>query len=207
VSQTAGILVIERVTDLLAVLGLAVLGFERGVSAGPGWVLAASALALLAALAFLLSRRIQDVVLAGLRRVPGLGRVAEGLPALFASGRQLLTPLRLAIGLALATAAWSCEALALHSTLEALGAEVPPAGAFFAFAAASLLGVLSMLPGGLGGFEATMVVILGQLAVAPSVGVAATLLFRLSTLWLVSVLGLVVLGVWMLVYGGGRRSG
>ncbi len=110
------------------------------------------------------------------------------------------------VGLALATAAWSCEALALGLILDALGVEVPRAGAFFAFAAASLLGVLSMLPGGLGGFEATMVILLGRIGVTRSTAVAATLLFRLGTLWLVSFLGLLVLACWMLVYGRGESD-
>jgi uncharacterized membrane protein YbhN (UPF0104 family) len=205
-AQTAGTLVVERVTDLLAVLVLAGAGLERGIGAGSGWVLGMSALALAAALAFLLSARLQGAIVRGLGRLPGLGRLALGLPALLESSRLLLTPVRLAVGLALATAAWSCEALALHAILEALGAGVSRAGAFFAFAASSLLGVLSMLPGGLGGFEATMVLILGELAVPASTAVAATLLFRLGTLWLVSLLGLVVLGGWMVVYGGDRRS-
>lgn len=229
VSATAGTLVVERVTDLLAVALLAAFGLAYGGSAGPasgrpgapggtsagstsgvagdlgdltaGWVLALSALAIAGALAFLLHGRLQSVALAATARVPGLRRLALGLPALLDSSRQLLRPAPLAIGLALATAAWSCEALALRVILDALGAEVPWAGAFFAFAVASLLGVLSMLPGGLGGFEASMVVVLGALGVAASEAVAATLLFRLGTLWLVSLLGLAVLGSWMAVYG------
>jgi uncharacterized membrane protein YbhN (UPF0104 family) len=213
-SHTAGTLVVERVTDLLAVLVLAAGGLagggwgDPGVAPGErggGWVLGASAVVLAAALAFLLSARLQEAILGGLARVPGLRRVASGLPPLLRSSRQLLTAVPLATGLALAVAAWSCEALALHTILHALGAGVPRAGAFFAFAAASLLGVLSMLPGGLGGFEATMVLILGELAVPPSTAVAATLLFRLGTLWLVSLLGLVVLGWWVMVHGRASR--
>ena len=101
---------------------------------------------------------------------------------------------------------WSCEALALHVILEALRSEVPLAGSFFLFAAASLLGVLSMLPGGLGGFEATLVVLLGRFDVPTSTAVAATLLFRLGTLWRVSLAGLVVLLAWMVIYGRGERA-
>jgi uncharacterized membrane protein YbhN (UPF0104 family) len=229
-SQTAATLVVERVTDLLAVLVLAAIGLSyggmgewvrggpaggatSGAGSGPGngvgaaWVLGASAVALAATLALLLDRRLQRMMVSVLRRVPGMGRLARGLPALLESSGQLLTPLPLVLGLALATAAWSCEALALHAILGALGASAPTAGAFLAFAAATLLGVLSMLPGGLGGFEATMVVILGGLGVSSSVAVAATLLFRLGTLWMVSLLGLVVLGAWVVIYGRGAAPG
>jgi uncharacterized protein (TIRG00374 family) len=213
---TAASLVVERVTDLLAVLALAVGGLAGGGFGGRGlalgldtssaWVLIAGVLALASALAFLLQSRLQRAVLRTLGRVPGLARLARALPPLLESSQKLLTPLPLVLGLGLAVAAWSCEALALHVILDALGAEVALAGAFFAFAAASLLGVLSMLPGGLGGFEATMVVLLGRLAVEPSTAVAATLLFRLGTLWLVSVLGLMVLAGWLLIYGRGEHA-
>ena len=201
VSQTAGTLVVERLTDLLAVLLLAVVGLERGV--GPGWVLGASALVVGSALGFLGSVRWQAAVVRLLERIPGAQRLERALPELLGSSRSLLGPGRLAAGLALAVAAWSCEALALGVVLDALGAEVPRSGAFFAFAAASLLGVLSMLPGGLGGFEASMILILGELGVGASVAVAATLLFRLGTLWAVSFVGLAALGVWAAVYGRG----
>jgi uncharacterized membrane protein YbhN (UPF0104 family) len=214
-ADTAASLVVERVTDLLAILALAMGGLACGGLRGRGlalglatdsaWVLIAGAIALAGALAFLLQARLQRAVLGTLGRVPGLARLARALPPLLESSQKLLTPLPLVLGLALAVAAWSCEALALHVILDALGAEVALAAAFFAFASASLLGVLSMLPGGLGGFEATMVVLLGRAAVEPSTAVAATLLFRLGTLWLVSLLGLVVLAGWMLMYGRAER--
>jgi uncharacterized protein (TIRG00374 family) len=215
-SSTAASLVVERVTDLLAMLALAIVGLATGglrgggaldLDGGSAWVLIAGALALVMAMEFLLHARLQRAALGVLGRVPGLARLAGALPALLDSSRQLLTPVPLTVGLLLAIAAWSCEAIALHRILDALGAEVTIAGACFAFAAASLLGVLSMLPGGLGGFEATMVLLLGAATVDKSVAVAATLLFRLGTLWLVSLLGLLVLVSWMLIYGHSARSG
>jgi uncharacterized protein (TIRG00374 family) len=156
-------------------------------------------------MAFLLQSRLQRTVIGVVGRVPGLARLATALPPLLDSSRQLLTPMPLVTGLGLAIAAWSCEAIALHHILDALGAEVTIGRATFAFGAASLLGVLSMLPGGLGGFEATMLVVLDRAAVDKSTAVAATLLFRLGTLWLVSLLGLVVLLGWMVFYGRGER--
>jgi uncharacterized protein (TIRG00374 family) len=216
-SSTAASLLVERVTDLLAILLLAMVGLARGglgggplalgVEGGSAWLLIAGVLALGFAIAFLANARLRRSMLIVLSRLPGLARLTSALPSLLDSSRQLLTPVPLVAGLALATAAWSCEALALDLILDALGVEVPRAGAFFAFAASSLLGVLSMLPGGLGGFEATMVILLGRIGVTKSIAVAATLLFRLGTLWLVSCLGLLVLASWMLVYGRGESHG
>jgi uncharacterized protein (TIRG00374 family) len=215
VSSTAASLLVERVTDLLAIVALAVVGLARGglgggplalgMDGGSAGVLIAGVLALALAITFLLHARLRHSMLIALARVPGLARLSRALPSLLDSSRQLLTPVPLVVGLVLATAAWSCEALALDLILDALGVEVPRAGAFFAFATASLLGVLSMLPGGVGGFEASMVILLGRIGVTKSSAVAATLLFRLGTLWLVSFLGLLVLACWMLVYGRGEN--
>jgi uncharacterized membrane protein YbhN (UPF0104 family) len=215
VASTAASLVVERMTDLLAMLALALIGLaggglgsdatDLGAGGASTWVLAAGGLALVAAMTFLLSAPLQRAVLGLLARAPVLARATRALPALLDASRRLLTPLPLVVGLALAIGAWSCEAKALHLILGALGAPVPHAVAFFAFAAASLLGVLSMLPGGLGGFEATMVVLLGRADVPQATAVGATLLFRLGTLWLVSLLGLVVLAGWALAYGRARH--
>ena len=57
-----------------------------------------------------------------------------------------------------------------------------------------------MLPGGIGGFEGGMLVILDGMHVGRPVALAATLLIRLCTLWFVSALGLVFLGVWFLIF-------
>jgi len=215
VAATAASLLVERVTDLLAMLGLAVVGLIAGGAGGDasgggggesGWILLASALIFAAALAFLLSERLERLVLGILGRVRVLDRLTRGLPPLLGASRRLLAPVPLMVGLGLATAAWSCEAVALHVILDGLQSDVPLAGSFFMFAAASLLGVLSMLPGGLGGFEATMVVLLGRFDVPSSTAVAATLLFRLGTLWLVSLAGLVVLLAWMATHGRGARG-
>ena len=204
ISKTAGVLVVERVTDLLAVLLLACLGLST--VADRGWVIAASSLLLVGAMAFLLSERIHAPALAAVTRLPGLGRFAVSLPELVGSSRQLLGPAGLGVGLGLAVLAWSCEAVALWIVLSALGAEVAWTGAFLAFGLSTLLGVLSMLPGGIGGFEASMVFIFQQLAVASTTAVAATLIFRLATLWGMSLLGLFFLGVWMAIFGLGEEE-
>src|SRR5687768_2029180 len=109
-SATAASLLVERVTDLLAMLGLAVAGFAAGGAGGSGsspessdasgWVLVAGALAFAAAIAFLVSERIERLVIAGLGRVRALDRLTRALPPLLGASRRLLTPFPLVAGLA-----------------------------------------------------------------------------------------------------------
>src|SRR5256885_769634 len=65
------------------------------------------------ATAFLLSERLQGLLLGQLERVGRLRSVSAKLADLFATGRGLLRPTPLLVGLALAVLGWACEALAL----------------------------------------------------------------------------------------------
>ena len=68
--------------------------------------------------------------------------------------------------------------------------------ATFIYAAASLFGAVSMLPGGLGATEGGMALLLQQIVlVAREDSVAATLIVRLCTLWFAVLLGVVALAV------------
>jgi uncharacterized protein (TIRG00374 family) len=68
--------------------------------------------------------------------------------------------------------------------------------ALFVFALATLIGGASFLPGGLGGFEATMVALLVTKDIPIATAVAATLLVRFTTLWFGIALGIVMLAMW-----------
>ena len=50
-----------------------------------------------------------------------------------------------------------------------------------------------MLPGGLGGVEATMMALLLALGTSPDIGLAATAVIRLTTLWFAVGLGFIAL--------------
>ena len=108
-------------------------------------------------------------------------------------------PLVIAIGLAIA--AWFGECLTFFIVL--LGIGLAPTlllllQATFIYAAASLFGAVSMLPGGLGATEGGMALLLQQIVgVAREEAVASTLIVRLCTLWLAVLLG----GLALLVFG------
>jgi len=202
VSRTAGMLVAERATDLLAVAALAIGGLWRPQSWR--WAFAGAIVALLAALAVLASRRLHRPLVRALGRLPGLRRVSGLLLELLESSRDLLQIRPLTVGLSLAVCAWSCEAFALFQILAGVKSAVSLLDAGFVFGTSTLLGVASMLPGGLGGFEATMLLLLQQLGLESAAALAATLLIRLTTLWFVSLLGALFLVVWLLLE---RRRG
>jgi uncharacterized protein (TIRG00374 family) len=75
------------------------------------------------------------------------------------------------------------------------GTEIPLGLAILIYAATTVAGALSFLPGGLVVTEAAMTLLLVQAArgVDEPTAVAATLLIRLSTLWFAVVIGLIAL--------------
>jgi Mg2+-importing ATPase len=81
----------------------------------------------------------------------------------------------------------TCTIWALIRSLDEL---VSPASVFTSFIASTLLRTLSIVPGGLGVFEAASVVTLQHAGVSLPVALAATLLFRGLSFWLPMVPGL-----------------
>ncbi len=95
--------------------------------------------------------------------------------------------------LILSVLGWLAECLALHILLQNLGAEVQFTQAMFIFSFSMLVGALSMLPGGLGGVEATMMALLVAIGVEVEVAIVATAVIRFTTLWFAVAIGFVTL--------------
>lgn len=87
---------------------------------------------------------------------------------------------------------WFAEALALYFILSHFGADVSLANAVFVFSFSMIVGAISMLPGGLGGTEATMVLLLTALGVELDVALVSTALIRATTFWFAVALGLLL---------------
>lgn len=185
------VVVAERVYDFLGVLLLA----AAGLTAWPGplvglrsGLLAAASVPVL--LALFQVRPVRDRLVARVAARRQLARYREGLEGATESLGRLLGPRDAGWAVALSTAAWSAECVGMWLACQGLGLEVTFGQATFVYAAGTLVGSLSFLPGGLGGTEAAIVWLLGRLAVPDSAGAAAALVIRLFTLWLAVAVGL-----------------
>lgn len=171
----------ERLSDLLAVLLLALFGLSLYPAARP-LVVAGGALILIA-FALLSSQHVLERIE---QRIQGTGRLStllrHGLEML-QQARRCHTPRLLVIATLLSVLAWSAEAWAFHLTLNWMGIDLPATFAIFVYAASTLAGAASFLPGGLGGAEATMTGLLVWAGADMPDAVAATVIIRLATLW------------------------
>lgn len=185
ITRTAPIVVAERLTDLASLSLLAVSGAVT-YQAGLAGVLVGTALVALG-LGLVSSRR---VCLAIIGRAPE--RLRPRLHELYESAALLLAPRPMVVATLLSVVAWFAECAAFAMIVAGFpGAHAALALATFIYAAMTIAGALSFLPGGLGVTEAGMSGLLVKTAqgVGAPVAVAATFLTRVCTLWFAVAVG------------------
>jgi uncharacterized protein (TIRG00374 family) len=193
-TKTAPIVIAERVTDLIALLviaivGVAAYGVETTLVAGAAIVIGLG-LMLLAWPAP--TRWIIDTV-----TKPKLTqRFRAPLHELYTNLASLCRPKLLIAATAIAVPAWGLECIGFAEIVKAFpGAHVDLGMAMVIYAATTIAGALSFLPGGLGVTEGAMTLLLVNSAqnVDRATAIDATLLTRLATLWFAVAMGLVCL--------------
>jgi glycosyltransferase 2 family protein len=190
VARTAPAVVAERATDGTGMVAWGLLGaFALGL--GPHTMLVFLALAALG-IAVLRSRRLSLLAERVVSKLPLVNRLGPYLSDFNASSNELLGARPLVVGTTISFLSWGLECLGVYLCAVGLEADRSFLLVVFVFAVSSLVGVLSMLPGGIGAVEAGLT---GQfVAVAglsAGLAVALTLVIRLATLWFAALVGLV----------------
>ena len=182
----------ERLSDLAALLLLAAIGLGQVPQLRPALLIAAVGLAV-ALLVLAQGGRLLRWSARTPHRPGRVWRFLHHTAQLVAQARRCHTLPLLGLALLLGVAAWTVEALVLFRILQELGHAIALQAAVFAEAAAILAGSLTIVPGGLGGTEATLVGLLMLSQIGTPQALAATALFRLATLWFTVGVGLLAL--------------
>jgi glycosyltransferase 2 family protein len=188
-------LVVERITDGLAVLVLLSLNLPLLFSGDVPLVVPIGSGLLIVLICSLVLRNQwakRQLKVAAKSLLPSrlASAGSEGLSAL----RQLLRPWLLLQSTFIGAVAWSLEGLSIWLLLRGMGVEVVDiGGAIIAHTLACLVGVITLLPGGLGSSEASTIGLLSLQGVPLSIATAATLLIRLMTLWFSTAMGVACL--------------
>ena len=192
ISRSAPIVIGERLTDLIALVVMALLGFW--LTDAYRWVLWMALGIIIAGLAVISWRPLALGVLNVLGRLPVLHGHHDKMLTAYESLAGLLAPWPLLLATVISVASWFCEAAAFFLVLRGLGEPASILPATFIYALATIVGALSMLPGGIGGLEASMVGLLTTVGHASRGGAgAATFIIRMCTLWFAVGVGTVVL--------------
>jgi uncharacterized protein (TIRG00374 family) len=188
-TESASLILIERVTDMFGTLILSLFGcIVFGV--GKDFVMLI-ALALSGLVILFSFPKIGLPLIKKVERIPKIGKYAVGFEKAYQVSGKLLRLDRLFFASMLSTLAWFAECAGLYYVFQGLGGNISLFQATFIYAFSSSVGAATMLPGGLGGAEATMSGLLLLLGVKSSLTVAGTILIRTMTLWFAVAVGAV----------------
>ena len=189
IARTAPAVVAERATDGT---GMVLWGFIGAFALGlPPWTMLAFLGVAVFGIAVLRSKALSLLAERVLLKLPLLDRLAPHLRSFHGASNELLGARALAVGTVISFFSWGLECLGVYLCAVGLGADASFLMIVFVFAVSSLLGVLSMIPGGIGAVEAGLALQFTKLA-EMSAGLAGALTFviRLATLWWATLLGI-----------------
>jgi len=185
------VVVTERLLDVLAVLLL--LASSVLVFTGQRSFVAPVVLVATAVVVAVIYRPVVDRLIPMLAKTRlGAGRAAV-LIDIHQAFNRLVEPRTLLVGLALSTAAWAAEGIGCALVVRHYEPAVPMLASVFDYAASSMAGAISMLPGGLLAAEGSLVLLLERQGVALDAAMASTVIVRAATLWFAVVVGLLAL--------------
>jgi len=192
---TAPIVVAERLTDVIGIVVLIVVG-SAGFPDGLPWAVAGAAVVA----TFLVILLWQTPVLLGLRwmqrRQGWVGRVAPKLEEAWHSLRIVARPSALFLPTLLSTIGWGAEGLAMYLIVSGFDVDISLPLCVFFYATATLAGALVPVPGGLGVAETIIREQLVRVGHAPAgVATASMLMTRIATLWWAVVVGFIALSL------------
>jgi uncharacterized protein (TIRG00374 family) len=195
VATSAPIVVAERLGDLLALVvlaGIGVASYRIAVEA-----LVAGAALVVVGMVVLAWPRLCRALIALVTAPRPTRRFRDRLHVFHDGIRVLVRPWPLTWSTALGVAAWGCECVGFAVVLSGFpGVEVPLGLATLIYAATTIAGAVSFLPGGLGITEGAMTLLLVEAGgIDAATAVAATVLIRFATLWFAVGIGLVAMAI------------
>lgn len=197
-SRTAPIVVADRLTDLIALVLLSLVGITMFPRVWP--VVAMTVVLVVAGVIVLGSPRLLQACLDLGARLPLIGRFFDKARGLVQSTTTLLRLRYLLVLSVLSVIGWGLECVGFWLIVDGFGGvEANVLTCTFLWSAGTLVGALSFLPGGLGATEGSLVVAAQTLVrgVTQPVALAATLLGRIATLWFGEIVGGIALGIFL----------
>jgi uncharacterized protein (TIRG00374 family) len=96
-------------------------------------------------------------------------------------------------GLPLSFIIWFMEIIRVYIVFSSFGTPVPLGIIAAVFVIATLMGMIPLLPGGVGAVDGIMIILYSAAGVPPSISAAATIVERLISFWMTSFIGIAML--------------
>ncbi len=198
-ATTSSALLAERLTDIIAIISLMALSIGGiGAGAGGNHTLGLVIIAgLITTGLVILSVEGLSLGLIGLLgKIPLLKRLAPKIEELYRGMRACLAPLPFLMMTIVSFVAWGLECIGYLYVFKAMGLEVSLESATFIYTAGTVVGgLLSILPGGVGAAEGSMVglCMAKPLELSSPQALTSALIIRGATLWMGVLIGAVTL--------------
>ncbi len=187
-SKTIPVVISDRLTDVLALVFLSLLGviyYKQGA-----YVILIILLLFAAFVLAIRSKTISDKLINILEK--RAGKYSGDVRSMNESFQKTLNFKNLTITTILGLIAWFMECSALYLTIYAFNQHLDIVISTFIFSFASLVGAVSMIPGGLGIAEATLSGLLQFFGLTATIAVGTAIIIRFTTFWYGALLGLAV---------------
>jgi uncharacterized protein (TIRG00374 family) len=187
ISKTAPIVFAERATDFLSLTILALTGayiYDYGKS-----IIILIGLVILSGLFIVSNKKLFYKIIALFSSVSFISKHTLKIVTAYESSSKLfsLTPLVLMTSLSIVS--WGFECFGYYLVLTNFEIQIDVLWAFFSYSFATIVGALSMLPGGLGITEGSLTLMLVQKGLSEFSAFASTFIVRAVTLWFAVLVG------------------
>jgi uncharacterized protein (TIRG00374 family) len=173
------IVIVERITDLIALVFLA-LTAGLVISSENIYIIF---LALVGLIFFIILFR-SNIFYNFFGKLPVISKYAKQIKQSGKKARELLNVKNLFISTIISIVSWSMEGIGLFLILDFFGVVSSIHIAIFIFSFSSVFGAVSMLPAGIGAVEVSYSVLLMNLVqISATTATAVTLISRITTLW------------------------
>ena len=189
ISKTAPIIFAERITDSTSLMFISIIG-AYSFSYGTGIIIIITVL-LAILLVIISNKRIALPMLKLLEKNSFLNKHLEKIHNAYESSYQLLRPMPLFYMTLVSLISWSFECLSYYLILIIFKMDVSLMWSSFSYAFATMVGAISMLPGGLGVTEGSLTFLGISKGFPKEVAVASTFIIRVVTLWFAVLVGIV----------------
>ena len=190
-SKTVPVVIVDRVTDVIGLIILSLTGilyYKSGI-----YVLLILVILFAAFIIAIKSETISNRLISILET--RAGRYSGDIKDMHETFKRSLASKYLVGMSLLAVLAWFLECLSIFFVIQGFGQSISLVLSVFLYSFASIVGAVSLIPGGLGVAEATLSGLLVIFGFSSSIAVGAALIIRLGTLWYGAILGFLIYSI------------
>ncbi len=188
-SKTTPIIFVERITDFLSLILITLVGaylFDYGRI-----IVVSVAVFFIAVIIFISKRNWALGLIETLKKNKFLQKLSDPILNAYESSYALLRPKPLLYMTVVSLFSWVFECFGYYIILKNFSINVTVIWASFAYGFATIVGAITMMPGGLGVTEGSLTFLAMDAGASREVAIAATFIIRAVTLWFAVLVGII----------------